>query len=69
MRVVDREVLVVPGDAAGWVLHLGLLARQLGQGPAVVADHDLDAVAEALDMASQALAGRVRWRGRFEPWE
>jgi hypothetical protein len=68
VRVVDREVLVVPGDAAGWVQHLGLLARQLGQGPAVVADHDLDAVADALDMVSEALVERVRWRGRFEPW-
>lgn len=69
VRVVDRQVLVVPGDAAGWVQHLGLLARQLGQGPAVVADHDLDGVADALDMVSDALAERVRWRGRFEPWE
>ncbi len=69
MRVVDREVLVLPGDAAGWVEHLGLFARQLGQGPAVVADHDLDAVAQALDMAREALAWRVRWRGRFEPWD
>ena len=69
MRVVDREVLVVPGDTAGWVEHLGLLARQLGQGPAVVADHDLDGVADALEMVSDALAERVRWRGRFEPWE
>jgi hypothetical protein len=35
----------------------------------VVADHDLDGVADALDMVSDALAERVRWRGRFEPWE
>jgi hypothetical protein len=69
VRVVDREVLVVPADAAGWVQHLGLLDRQLGQGPAVVANHDLDAVGDALEMVSDALAGRVRWRGRFEPWE
>ena len=69
VRVVDRQVLVVPADAAGWVEHLGLLARQLRQGPGVVADHDLDAVADAVEMVSDALAGRVRWRGRFEPWE
>lgn len=55
--------------AAGWVEHLGLPARQLGQGPAVVADPDLDAVADALQTVSDALAGRVRWRGRFESWE
>lgn len=69
VRVIDREVLVIPADAAGWVEHLGLLARQLGQGPAVIADHDLDAVAAAVEMVSDALAERVRWRGRFEPWE
>lgn len=44
VRVVDREVLVIPGDGTDWAEHLGLLARQLGPGPRVVADHDLDAL-------------------------
>lgn len=69
VRVVDRDVLVVPGDGPGWVTQLGLLARQLGQGPGVVADDDLDAVADALDGVMEALAGRQQWRGRYEPWE
>ena len=53
VQVVDRDVLVIPGDGPGWVAHLGLLARQLGQGPTMVADHDLDAVAVALDAPSR----------------
>lgn len=69
VEVVDREVLVVPGDGPVWVEHLALLARQLGQGPAVVADYDLDALAEALDAAVAAVSARQGWRGRFEPWE
>lgn len=69
VQVVDRDVLVVPGDGPGWVEHLNLLTRQLGQGPAVVADYDLDALAAALDAATEALSQRQAWRGRFEPWE
>lgn len=69
VQVVDRDVLVIPGDGPGWVAHLGLLARQLGQGPTMVADHDLDAVAVALDAAVEAVTQRQGWRGRFEPWE
>jgi hypothetical protein len=69
VRVVDREVLVVPGDGPGWAEHLGALARQLGQGPRVVADYDLDAVAGAVSRVVDALAVREQWRGRFEPWE
>ena len=69
VTVVDREVLVVPGDGPGWVEHLGLLAGQLGRGPSGVADHDLDAIADALDAVSEVVAQRQRWRGRFEPWE
>jgi hypothetical protein len=69
VRVVDREVLVVPGDGPGWVEHLGVLAGQLAQGPAVVADHDLDAVVDAVGRVTDALAVREQWRGRFEPWE
>jgi hypothetical protein len=69
VRVVDREVLVVRGDGPGWVEHLGVLAGQLAQGPAVVADHDLDAVVDAVGRVTDALAVREQWRGRFEPWE
>ena len=69
VRVVDRQVLVVPGDGPGWAEHLALLARHLAQGPRVVADHDLDAVADALGQVTDALAQREQWRGRFEPWE
>lgn len=69
VRVVDREVLVVPGDGPGWAEHLGALARQLGQGPRVVADYDLDALAGAVSRVVDALAVREQWRGRFEPWE
>jgi len=69
VRVVDRQVLVVPGDGPGWAEHLGVLARQLGQGPAVVADYDLDAVADAVGQVTDALAVREQWRGRFEHWE
>lgn len=69
VTVVDREVMVVPGDGPGWVEHLGLLARQLGQGPTVVADYDLDALAGALDIVVEVVARRREWRGRFEPWE
>ncbi|MBK9158595.1 MAG: hypothetical protein WAV45_09425 [Propionibacteriaceae bacterium] len=69
VRVVDRQVLVVPGDGAGWVEQLGLLARQLGQGPGVVADYDLDAVTDAVELVADALTQRQLWRGRFEPWE
>jgi len=45
------------------------LARHLAQGPRVVADYDLDAVADALGQVVDALAVREQWRGRFEPWE
>jgi len=69
VTIVDRDVLVVPGDGPGWVAHLGLLARQLGQGPTLVADYDLDAVADALGAAVEAVSQRQGWRGRFEPWE
>lgn len=69
VRVVDRDVLVAPADGPGWVTQLSLLARQLGQGPGMVADYDLDAVADALDGVMEALVVRQQWRGRYEPWE
>ena len=43
--------------------------RRLAQGPRVVADDGLDAVADALGQVTDALATREQWRGRFEPWE
>lgn len=68
MRVVDRTVMVIPGDGPGWVQQLHLLADQLTQGPKVIADGDLDALADAIDTVNATMAKRSKWRGRFDSW-
>lgn len=70
VKVVDRMVVAVPADGPGWVGHLNVLLGQLGAGPKVIADHQLDDLAAAIELVEVAIAERQHWRGhRRDTWE
>ncbi len=64
VQVLDRYVPAVPADGPGWIDHLAVLATQVGAGPRLIPDTDLDQLAAALELAFAAVADRTRWRGQ-----
>jgi hypothetical protein len=63
VEVLDRYVAAVPENGPDWIHHLTTLANQINTGTRPIADHDLDGIAAALEIAQAAIADRTRWRG------
>jgi len=48
----------------GWIDQLPTLTGQISAGPRPIADHHLDHLAAALELAQAAIANRTRWHER-----
>lgn len=64
VTLVDRYVTAVPADGPAWIDQLSTLTDQISAGPRPIADHDLDHLAAALELAQAAIANRTRWNER-----
>jgi hypothetical protein len=58
--VLDRYVAAVPDNGPDWIVQLTTLAHQIDAGPRPIADHELDELSAALEIAAAAVANRTR---------
>ena len=59
VQVLDRYVAAVPDNGRDWLDHLAALTIQINASDRPIADHDLEALAAALETAQAAIARRT----------